>query len=472
MKMKTNGLKLMMLSAILFFSMEPLAFSNAVTTEDMMKRLENLSTIIQEQQKEIERLKQELIQQRKSLDEGQAAQKEEIQKAVKAETAEAEKSWREWVPTWVQKISISGDLRLRYEGLWDRGMLNQDGTPAKQDSRDRGRLRLLVYLDAPITKEIDAHVMLTTNMSTHQEATTSNADFGEDFNDKDFYLGRAYAEYRPDWLKGLTVGAGKFKKNYFNTDIMWDPDVNPEGAYEIYKYSGLDAFQPFVYLSQMVVNENNQTPDAMLYLTQAGFQSKIGPVKWMLAGSYYSWSNLAGTKWMATGDYNSGGGNSFIGDYNPKTGTYSNIRYEYDYKLCEAISYIEFDLGPFPVALELDYVRNIAEGVPSDEDTAYYGSFKIGRDKKKGDYSLFYKYAYIEQNAVVGAINDQDFYGANRKGHKVALHYWPFENTLVRACFFYTDPVSTWQKQGNPLWNVDRYKMHEDRLQMDFVFKF
>jgi len=26
--------------------------------------------------------------------------------------------------------------------------------------------------------------------------------------------------------------------------------------------------------------------------------------------------------------------------------------------------------------------------------------------------------------------------------------------------------------EGNPLWNSDRYKEHEDRLQMDVVFKF
>jgi len=472
MKVKTRGIGAILVMAILFLLNGPHAFSSPVTMEDMMKRLDNLSAIIQEQQKEIERLKQELTQQRKSLEDGQAVQKEEIQKAVKTETAEAEKSWREWVPKWLQKISISGDLRLRYERLWDRGMLTDDGTPAKQDPRDRGRLRVRLYLDAPITDEIHTHFMISTNMSTHQEATTSNATFGEDFNDKGIYLARAYAEYRPGWLNGFTVGAGKFKKNFFNTDMMWDPDANPEGAYEYYKYSGFDAFQPFVYLSQMVVNENNRTPDAMLYLTQAGFESKIGRVKWMLAGSYYSWSNLAGSKWMGTGQYNSGGGNSFIGDYDPQKGTYSNIRYEYDYKLCEVISYVNFDLGPYPVSLELDYVRNTAPSVPSDEDTGYYASIKIGRDKKKGDYSFYYKYAYIEQNAVVGAINDQDFYGANRKGHKVAIHYWPFENTLLRACFFYTDPVSTWQKEGNPLWNADRYKMHEDRLQMDVIFKF
>ena len=466
MKNRCETMIAAVVTALLIFWGQPSAFCGTVTPEDMMKKLENLSTIIQEQQKEIDRLKQELIHQRESIEKGQAVQKEEIQKTVKAETEVAAKSWRERIPKWVQKISISGDLRLRYERLWDRGMLNQDGTPAKQDPRDRGRVRVRLYVDAPITEEIQTHIMLSTNMSTHQEATTSNANFGEDFNDKGIYIARAYAEYNPTWLTGLGLGAGKFKKNFFNTDIMWDPDVNPEGAYEYYRYSGSDIFQPFIYLSQMVVNENNRTPDAMLYLSQAGFEWNIGPVKWMLAGSYYSWSNLAGTKWMGTGEYNSGGGNTFISD------SAGNIRYQYDYKLWEAISYINFNLGPFPVALDFDYVYNAADGVPSDEDSAYYGSFKIGRDKDKGDYSFYYKYAYIEQNAVVGAINDQDFYGANRKGHKVALHYWPFKNTLVRAVFFYTDPVSTWKKVGNPLWNADRYKMHEDRLQMDFVFKF
>jgi len=466
MKTRRKALVAVVLTGLLIFWGHSRAFCGTVTTDDLLKRLENLSSVIQGQQREIERLRQELMNQRKSIEKGQAGQKEEIQKAVKAETKADEKSWRQWLPKWVQKIKISGDLRLRYERLWDRGMLTQDGTPAKQDPRDRGRIRLRLYLDAPITDEIGTHFMVTTNMSTHQEATTTNATFGEDFNDKGIFLARAYAEYKPNWLKGLGLGAGKFKKNFYNTDIMWDVDVNPEGAYEYYRYEGSKIFQPFIYLSQMVVNENNRTPDAMLYLSQAGFTWNIGPVQWTLAGSYYSWSNLAGTKWLGTGQYNSGGGNTFITDIA------GNIAYKYDYKLCEGISFVNFNLGPFPVALSFDYVQNTADGVPRDEDSAYSGSFKIGRDKNKGDYSLYYKYAYIEQNAVVGSMNDQDFYGANRKGHKVAIHYWPFKNTLLRACFFYTDPVSIWKKAGNPLWNADRYKMHEDRLQMDFIFKF
>ncbi|MCJ7687588.1 MAG: putative porin, partial [Desulfobacteraceae bacterium] len=134
----------------------------AVTTEDVLKRLNGLSETIQQQQQEIERLKQELKNQRKSIETGQEVQKEEIKKAVKVETKEAEKSWRDSLPKWVQKIKISGDLRLRYERLWDRGMLNKDGTPGKQENRDRGRLRVRLYVDAPITDEIKTHFMITT----------------------------------------------------------------------------------------------------------------------------------------------------------------------------------------------------------------------------------------------------------------------------------------------------------------------
>ena len=366
MKRRMKVIGLMSLAAAMVFWYQPRAFCGTATTEDILKRLNDLSDIIQHQQKEIERLKQDLKNQRKSIEKGQEVQKEEIKKAAKAETKEAEKSWRDSLPKWTERIKISADLRLRYERIWDRGMLNDDGSEGKQEARDRGRIRARIFLDGKITDELNTHFMITTNMDSHQEATTTNATFTNDFNDKGIYLARAYADYKPNWLKGLNIGGGKFRKNFYHTDIMWDPDVNPEGAYEMYRYVGSKIFQPFIYLSQMVVNENNTAPDAMLYLNQAGF----------------------------------------------------------------------------------DYIHNSADGVPSNEANAYCGFFKIGRDKKKGDYSLYYKYACIGQNAVVGSLNDQDFYGANRKGHKVALKYHPFKYTTLRSAFYYTDPVTTWKKAG------------------------
>ncbi len=464
---KVKWLRIFLISLI--FVGFPLAALGRVDNEEVLKRLDELTATIENQQKEIESLKKALREQQQLATRAEADQKQETPSAVKPDTQKQAGSWRDQLPEWTRKIRLSGDLRLRYERLWDRGMLNPDGTLGKQEDRDRGRIRLRLYLDSDITDEISAHVMITTNMSSHQEATTTNATFGEDFNDKGIYLGRAYAEYAPNWLKGLRLGAGKFKKNFVQTDIMWDVDVNPDGVYEIYRYAGSEVFQPFVYLGQMVLNENNRTPDAMLYLQQAGFEWLAGPVKWLMAGSYYSWSNLNGSKWISSGDYNNGGGNSFVTD--PATG---DIQFEYGYKLWEAVSRIRFDAGPYPAEVFLDYVYNTAEGVPSDQNKAYNFSFKIGNEWKKGAYSLYYKYAYIEQNAVLGCLNDQDFYGANRKGHKVAVHFWPWSRVLPRAAFFYTGPITPWKTaaQGNPLWISDRYREHENRLQIDFVLKF
>jgi len=188
-----------------------------VDNEAVLKRLNDLTATIEAQQKEIETLKRALQEQQKSTDKARDVQKAEIQAAVKTETEKSEKSWRDQLPEWTRKIRISGDLRLRYERLWDRGMLNQDGTPGKQDPRDRGRVRVRLFLDAPITDEISTHFMVTTNMSTNHEATTTNFTFGEDFNDKGIYLARAYAEYAPSRLKGLKLGGGKFKKNFGST---------------------------------------------------------------------------------------------------------------------------------------------------------------------------------------------------------------------------------------------------------------
>ncbi|MBU0732814.1 MAG: hypothetical protein KKG10_01520, partial [Proteobacteria bacterium] len=72
MKRRLKVIGLGSLVALLIFWCHP-AFP--ATTEDVLKRLNDLSDIIQQQQKEIERLKQGLKDQRKSIEKGKEAQK-------------------------------------------------------------------------------------------------------------------------------------------------------------------------------------------------------------------------------------------------------------------------------------------------------------------------------------------------------------------------------------------------------------
>ncbi len=438
----------------------------AMSNEDMLNKLNELSTIIQKQQQEIEMLKQELKNQKESINQVKETQTEEITKTVKAETEEKSKEWSEKIPKWIKDTKVSGDLRLRYEGIYNREERQADGSIKDLPTRDRFRIRARLFFDSNISDEVSTHFMLCTNQDTVQEATTTNQSFTDDFNDKGIYLHRAYGTYKPNWLKKLELTGGKFKNTFLHTDIMWDPDVNPEGFYEYYQYPGIPNFKPFVHLGQMVVNEvKNQTDDAALFIYQAGFDWNIGNVKWTLAGSYYDWANLENSKYLHEANYKGGGGNSFILDAN------GNLQYAYDYNLWEGISHVNFKLGQIPTKLIFDYIVNTADNVPSDQDTAYYLGFELGKAKKKGDWSIGYKYARIERDALIGSMNDQDFYGVNRKGHKVKFKYMVLDRLRFDAAYFNTDPVTDWDP-SDVTFDKNESREHEDRIQTDLIFKF
>lgn len=433
--------------------------ANAMSDQEIIDRLDALTQIVAQQQEEIQCLKQQLESQKSAVKE--AGKKE----GAGPERAAVEQPDKKKKTDWTERVKLSGDLRLRYEGIFNREQRQTDGSTKDLPNRDRYRLRARLFVDGKISDEINAHFMICTNQDSNKEATTTNQSFSHDFNDKDIYLHRAYAIYKPNWLKGLELTAGKFKNTFTHTDIMWDPDVNPEGIYERYQYHGWNAFAPFVHLGQLAVNEENlQANDASLFIYQGGFDWQIGPVKWTLAGSYYDWGNLENTEYLHAANYKGGGGNTYYSD-----GT--TLQYRYDYKLFQAVTFVGFKLGNVPAKLIFDYIKNTADNIPDDHDTAYYAGFNLGQSKQKGDMNLAYKYARIERDAVIGSLNDQDFYGANRKGHKLSFGYMFLDNVKFGAAYFYTDPVTAWVP-ASANWSNEQAREHEERFQGDLIFSF
>ena len=448
---------------ILFLSVVTFVFSSFsygyMSSDAMEKRLNELLKIIKQQQKEIEQLKKELKAQKQSLSE-QKTKTKEVEKKVAVQQNIIKKN----IPSWIKKIKVSGDLRLRYEGIFNRKEKQKNGSLKDIKDRERYRIRARLFFDAPLSDELSAHLMLCSNQDKNREATTTNQSFSDDFNDKGIYIHRAYAVYKPKWLKGLELGAGKFKNTFLHTDIMWDPDVNPEGAYERYQYLKFKTFQPFIHLGQMVVTEVNKGKDAYLYIYQFGGDVNFKNIKWTIAGSYYNWYRLEASKYLRYADYKKGGGNTYV----LKNG---KLDYAYDYDLWEGISFLKFKIKNIPLKLIFDYVENVADDVPSDKDSAYYLGGVIGKRKKKGDLSLSYKYAYIENDAVIGSLNDQDFYGANRKGHKIKLRYMLLDNVEFDLAYFHTKPVHDWDV-NSPTFSNNKSREREDRIQSDLILKF
>ena len=462
--MKLKALLALFIAGMLMISARS-AFST-MSTEDVVKRLDELNVIIKRQQDEIERLKKELQRQDNKIHEVREGQQQKIQNAVKEEAKKQKSIRAENIPKWTEKLKLYGDLRLRYEGFYNRTGFEKDGSEKDLPNRNRFRFRYRIFLDADITDEIAVKTMIGSNMDRSLAAPTTNQSLTGDFADKGIYIHRAYALYTPNWLRGLELSFGKFRNTFLHTDIMWDSDVNPEGLYERYQYKGFSAFQPYVHLGQLIVNEKNlETDDATLFIYQAGFDWKIGPLTWVFAGSYYNWRNLENSNFLRYAEYVGGGGNTFV------TGPDGELQYAYGYRLWECLSYFKFDLGPIPTKLTFDYIKNVAEDVPDDQDTAYYAGFTLGTAQNRGDWSFLYKYARIERDALVGSLNDQDFYGANRKGHKLALSYKVLKNLRLRTAYFDTRPVSKWDPDS-PNWNNEKYRGKEHRLQVDCLLLF
>lgn len=440
------------------------AMDTSKEKEELIQRLKTLEEMVLKQQQEIQELRKKLVEQEQGHKVAIEKTKEEVKTYAEKAATEESKKLRDWVPKWIRQAKLSGDLRLRYEGIhkWE----NAKGQ--EMPNRDQFRMRARVFFDGTISDELSAHFMLCTDQDTNREATTTNQTFTEDFNNKGIYLHRAYGMYRPSWLKGLELVGGKFKNTFLHTDIMWDPDVNPEGFYQKYEYRGFGSLIPFVHLGQMSVNEvRDQTDDAWLFIEQVGVKYESKPFDLTVAVSWYDWSNLRNTKYLNLAQYKSGGGNSFA---MANTKPYTVYGYLYDYNLIEGIGFFTIKTLPYPLRFTIDYIVNTDSNVPDNQDTAYYLGFDLGKRKAKYDWLLGYKYARIEKDALLGSMADMDFYGANRKGHKMYFYYKPYDRLTIGGAYFITKPVMEWSTPEKE--SIARDFGRENRIQIDAIFEF
>jgi putative porin len=120
-------------------------------------------------------------------------------------------------------ISFSGDVRLRAEPFF--------GGPTDQ-SMDRARARVRLRFNALATLGSQFRSGITLASGDINDPTTTNQTLTGFYSRKAVALDLAFVEFTPDQFKHLTVVGGKFRYPWFNTELTWDKDLNPEGAAE------------------------------------------------------------------------------------------------------------------------------------------------------------------------------------------------------------------------------------------------
>jgi hypothetical protein len=395
---------------------------------------------------------------------------------------------------------FSGDFRLRAEPTFG-------GPVDRSQDRFRERIRLRFNAEAKLNDQLkggfslasgDLNNPISTNQTLNQYGTR-----------KPIAIDRLYATYTPNWFKPLTLTGGKFAYPWFNTELVWDKDLNPEGAGEtlafnirapLLKKISVVGFQlPFAENKRAAANDKSLY-NTMVYGEQLQTFWQLGDrVKLSAYASFYDWkfadsialslltANSASPDEALLALSNNGQQNSIatVTVINATTGakTITSAQFASKFGVLDSLAQIDIVTPSerWPLTFIGDFaqntracenVRNIpaaaAYSAPCDPRArhGYWLETSIGRAQKKGDWQFSYTRIMIQREAVIGAFNYSEIFPAsNVEIHRPEISYQLFDNVTLQLIGLFGRPLVTAGSPGpvQPLW---------ERLQFDMTYKF
>lgn len=400
----------------------------------------------------------------------------------------------------IKSISLYGDVRFRYEY---RGADNAPGSGASGSTYERERFRYAVRLGLRGDLYDDFYYGLRVETSSNPRSPW--VTFGDDSNptpsaknSDTLAIGQVYLGWRvADWLE-LTVG--KMPMPLYVTPMIWDSDINPEGAAEKFKHSigNVDLFATFGQFMYQDSNPDNSTPSADTFLLawQVGASVKLAKdVSFKVAPVLYTYTGQG---------QNNGLNQPFSGQglngLNPNT-TGFNQNGINDLLVLETPAEFNFKLGQRNARFFGDFAYNFsgdsraraAVGATAPEgdlpyavtgqNKAYqvgfgYGNQGLvyGQTSKKNTWEARLYWQHIEQYAADVNLLDSDFFEgrANLEGIYTALAYSITDSIIGTVRYGYARRINNSLGTGGnnsdlPVLNpVNNYNL----VQLDLTWRF
>ncbi len=329
--------------------------------------------------------------------------------------------------SWLNTVKWGGDLRLRHE--------TQFRDPAIMRNRERFRLRY-GFTATPV-KPLEIGVKMGTG--TSGDPLSNNQTFTNTFDKKAIFVDLAYAKYTPwSWF---SVTGGKMNNPFKTTDIVWDPDVTPEGvALQLKSPQAIPVLKewlpvrPFANLGAFPLAELNTTkghPAVYAYQGGADIDLPFFGMGFQPSVAYYDFQGIKNVlvSNVTTASAGAAGNTTFSS---------AGTRFAYDYNIVDVLGRLTVpDVIGQPVALIGDWVYNTAYASPDssvgkiDNRGAWQAGLEVGQVTEKfGSLKGFYYYKRLENNATFGPLTDSDFGagGTNHHGHifgaQMGLNKW------------------------------------------------
>ncbi len=328
---------------------------------------------------------------------------------------------------WVDRLTFSGDLRLRHESFYRN----------TTDDRHRERFRLRL---APELKVQDFTIGIRLASGTGEQVST-NKSFDNLSSQTALYIDRAFLKWHSPELRWLTLTGGRMPNPFFtvySSDAVWDDDFNPEGVAEnlAFKWGGAELF---LNVAQIVLDEDSTgrpNTDQWLFGQQVGV--KVSPttnLQTALAAAYYNTVNAQ----------NSSFGQAACQDGNSRAAGACPTALLNDYNVVDLTALVATKVGSLPVSVMGDYVKNTADtknaAGADTKDSGYQAGLILGKASDPQTWELAYFYKLLGTDATLADVADSDFGngGTDRKGHIMWAAYNPSKALQVKVKYFKTE---------------------------------
>ena len=326
--------------------------------------------------------------------------------------------------SWVDRIQLKGDLRVRYQ---DESLDNapEDDSSLDISERERYRIRWRVGAVADVNDNWEVGFGFA---SGGGDPRSTNQTLNGSFSTKDARLDYAYARYAPGNFFELV--AGKFKNPIWTPkDLLWDSDIRPEGfaAPMTFQLSeNLNAFVTPAFL-QITDDVTDSRDAAQMWALQAGVEwAASDRVDVTFAPAVYAFDNLEGTP-----------GPISVSVASNSRDENGNLIYEYDAVTLGGSVNIS-DVG------RLGSVQVFGEFVnafdPDDDNVGWLVGGTVGQAKVRdwGDWRLRYGYRRLERDAWPEFLPDSDFFfgATNVKGSEIEFALGLAKNVYLEFDYY------------------------------------
>jgi hypothetical protein len=395
------------------------------------------------------------------------------------------------VPDWTKRIRFGGDMRMRHQAeYYDPANGDEFFKPDKLErlnstvDRSRERYRIRVGAKIKVNEQMEGEFKIATG--NESDPVSTNDTLGDTFNKDTVTLDLGYVRWKPfaqsaTWTGNAALTLGRMPNPFFSTDLVWDKDVNPEGAAMNLMIPMGPRFKGHLAAGAFSIQEVEfSQQDKWLYGGQVGLEySPRTTLNAQIYASYYDYRNIEGEMditgkeltYFTAPQFQQKG--NYIFDINPLTGGIKTAL-GMDYNQFNLTGMVDMSLfEPIHVVLLGDYVKNVGydeneifertgEHVPK-QTTGYQYGIAVGYPtvQERWDWRLSLYYKYLEADAVLDAFTDSDFHGGgtNAKGWILGGDLGVYKNTWLAARWLSTT-------------EIDSTPFAIDTLQIDLNVKF